>query len=613
MTAALAVSDLSVRLASGDRPALTSAVTFEVAAGETVAIVGESGSGKTVTARAIMGLLPGGLTAHGSVRIGEVATDGDQRATEPLRGTTIALLLQDPFTMLHPLRKIGAQLTDGLDRAFLRSPSERNAWIGERLDEVGLDPSVARRYPHELSGGMRQRVGIAAALRDDPAVLIADEPTTALDATTQREVMKLLDRLKAHRGLAVVLITHDLTLAFATSDRVVVLYAGLVMEQGRSEDLSRRPEHPYTAALLDAEPAVGHRLASLGGIPGNVPAHSDVGDSCAFAPRCPYAQSICTADRPPLVETVPTHLVACVRTAEIDLTRRSRATVPDADGPQTYDDAVLVARDISKTFDGQSLPALDRVDLDLRRGASVAIVGESGSGKTTLARILIGLETSDSGSVHVDGVDVTDWNRLDRKQRHRMRSAVQMVFQDPYSSLDPRRTVEATLREALRAFGKPSSAADIDALLRRVHLATHHRRLRPAALSGGERQRVAIARALAADPQILVFDEAVSALDVSVQAQILELISELGTDDALSVLFITHDLGVARQTTDTTYVLRGGKVVESGPTAEVLDRPRDDYTRRLIDSVPKLGGAWLAPGPVGSSRVIEGDDREHPG
>jgi peptide/nickel transport system ATP-binding protein len=595
---ALELNGLSVRHVAANDAELTGDVSFELRSGDTLAIVGESGSGKSLTARAIMGLLPSGLEPRGKVTIHGTITDGDPRRTAPLRGRTVALLMQDPFTILHPLRRIGTQLADGLDHRRLRGP-ERRAVVSERLAEVGLHSDVADRYPHQLSGGMRQRVGLACALLGDPSILIADEPTTALDATTQRDMIRLLDRLRQDRRLTLVMITHNLGLAFSVCDQALVMYAGGPVEFAQSSTLRHRPRHPYTAALLDAEPSLEHRLAGLGGAPGSVPARSNVLDRCAFADRCPHCEPACTETRPALTPTGNAdeeHLVACRRAESIDLSRRPPAIIAEPAPAPTTTRPALEIHDLTKTFPGASQRALDRVSLRAEPGEAVAVVGESGSGKTTLARIIVGLEIADAGTVHLDGVDISDWRRLDRATKRHVRGRIQMVFQDPYSSLDPRRTVGATLKEALQAFGRPSSNRDVIALLNKVHLPSTLIAARPRSLSGGERQRVGIARALAPGPSVLIFDEAVSALDVSVQAQILSLLNELREESSITLVLITHDLAVARQTTDTMIVLRAGRTIEAGPTSRVLTEPADTYTQRLLASVPEPSGQWLSRG-----------------
>ena len=574
---------------------LLSGVDLQVQPGESVAIVGESGSGKSLTARSLLDLLPPGLVAEGHIEVAGTVLDGSPGRARPLRGSSIALLMQDPFTMLNPLRRVGAQLADGLPRAVRRDARRRREEVARRLSEVGLDPAVARRYPIQLSGGMRPRVGIAAALVGDPEVLVADEPTTALDVTTQREVLRLVRRIQRDRGMSFVLITHDLRVAFSLCDRVLVLYAGRLLETGAASAVREEPRHPYTAALLDAEPPVEARLESLPAPPGSVPAHDAVTDRCPFADRCPHVADVCLDGRPPLVEVAPGHASACVRVGELGSLRTARdglVPVPDVPAAATTTPLLRVTG-LIKRFPGGSTPALDDVDLVVAAGESVGLVGESGSGKTTLARCVVGLETPSAGSIELSGTTFSSWAQLAAPETARLRGVVQMVFQDPYSSLNPVRSVGATLADALRALGRPAGPTEVVGLLELVGLSAAHARRWPAALSGGERQRVAIARALAPQPALLVCDESVSALDVSVQAQVLDLLGGLVRDLGMAMLFVTHDLAVVRQVTQRTYVLRSGRCVETGPTARVLDHPEHDYTRALLAAVPRDDPAWL--------------------
>jgi peptide/nickel transport system ATP-binding protein len=595
-------------LLGGRERTIVDGVDLDVGRGETLGIVGESGSGKSMTARAIVGLLPPGVRAQGEVRLdGQQLLGAGERALRRVRGTRIALVLQDPFAMLDPLLRCGDQVVDLLrdERGRALGRRARRAEAQRRLAEVGIeDPTVADARPFELSGGLCQRVAIAAALARDPEVLIADEPATALDLTTQREVLGQLAELRRSRGMSLVLITHDLRVAFSLCDAIAVLYAGSVLERAGADALGDEPRHPYTLGLLLSEPPADRRLERLAAIEGSVPDPDEVGPRCLFAARCRWRQERCLAGRPPLVEVGAGRASACVRQAEIapDLRRLREAAGRQAPAMALGGEpgpALLEAREVVKRFgDGRPgrrrVQALAGVSLEVAAGESVGLVGESGAGKTTLARCLLGLERPSAGAIVIDGIDAGDWATLGPGERERLRRTVQMVFQDPASTLNPARTVRATLSEAL-AMGGPRSRdrrREVARLLERVGLPASYAARKPAALSGGERQRVAVARALAVGPRVLVCDEPVSALDVSVQAQILNLLADVRRELGVALLLIAHDLAVVRQVTERVYVLRRGEVVESGPTDEVLDRPRHPYTRSLIEATPRADGTW---------------------
>ncbi|MEU0477934.1 ABC transporter ATP-binding protein [Streptosporangium sp. NPDC006013] len=600
----LSVTDLRVtRLDGDDLATVVSDIALEVARGESVAFVGESGSGKSVTAKSIMGLLPRALTAEGRVQLnGRDVMGLSEREWSGVRGREVGMIMQDPFTSLNPIQRCARIIGESLPRDAALDRAARREEVVRRLAEVGItDPSVADRYPFQLSGGMRQRVGIAAALARDPDLLIADEPTTALDVTTQRGILSLIKRIQRARNMSLILITHDLRVAFATCDRVYVMYAGSVVEVARSDELDREPLHPYSSALLLSEPPLDQRLRELVAIPGSVPAPDDVAGGCVFAPRCDWAREECTAGTPALREIEPGRWSACVRVAEVraDMARArdAAAQVPDQiEGPAAPPDAVIRVEDVSKTFAGAQIPALDGVSVDVAEGECVGLVGESGSGKTTLARAIIGLEHISSGSIHVAGVDVSAWAKLPAGAARQVRSAVQMVFQDPYSSLNPKRSIGWTLAEAVRTHAPRTTdvKGEVARLLESVGLPAATARKRPSSLSGGMRQRVAIARALVARPRVLICDESVSALDVSVQAQILNLLHRLKREQHLGVLFITHDLAVVRQIADRVYVMNRGRVVESGPTDQIIETPADPYTVQLLDAAPRATNEWLS-------------------
>ncbi|WP_433264581.1 dipeptide ABC transporter ATP-binding protein [Actinosynnema sp. CS-041913] len=589
----LDVRDLTVH--DGRSRVLVRGVSFRVGPGETVGLVGESGSGKSLTARALVSLLPQGLRSGGSACLDGTELVG-RKDLRGVRGHRVALLMQDPFTMLNPLATVGTHLVESLPGRADRVE------VARRLAEVGIDdPAVAGRYPFQLSGGMRQRIALAAALAKDPGLLIADEPTTALDVTTQRDVLALLRRIQAEREMGLVLITHDLRVARQACDRVLVMYAGALVESAPSADLDA-PAHPYTAGLLRSVPSVTHRQPVLLGIPGSVPAAADVADRCPFTDRCGWAEPACAEQAPPLVD-LGDRSTACRRHGEIDLSPPEVAE-PAAEPPGRTRDTLLDVTDLVKVYRSIGLrraehTALAGVSLHVGEGESLAVVGESGSGKTTLARAVLGLTDPTSGRITLGGLDVTSYRRLRSADRARARLLVQCVFQDPYSSLNPAHTVGYTLTESLRRRGRDAES-EVDSLLDLVGLPASYARRRPVALSGGQRQRVAIARALAVRPRLLVCDEPVAALDVSVQAQVLEVLRKANRELGIALLFITHDLAVARQVTDRMVVMHRGRIVEHGATADVLDAPTHPYTVRLVDSVPDA-----APHTKGETHVTQ--------
>jgi peptide/nickel transport system ATP-binding protein len=595
----------------GREKTIVSGIDLSVAPGEAIGIVGESGSGKSMTARSIVQLLPQGVEAQGEILWnGRNLLTASERAMTRVRGGEIGLVFQDPYTMLNPLLRCGGHIEESLrqgDGRRLPPARERRPEVLRRLAEVGIDdPAVADRYPFELSGGMRQRVGIAASLARNPKLLIADEPATALDVTTQREVLVLLKSLQQSRGMGLILITHDLRVAFAMCDRIYVLYAGSVAEIGPAAAVEQEPLHPYTLGLFLSEPPLDRRVDEFAAIEGSVADPDDVATCCTFAPRCAWANDACRATKPPLELVGPRHESACVRLSEIRSEMsivRARVEHPASDVSHGAGAPLVSATAVRKVFKAGSIGvgrkheviALDGVSIQVGAHESVGLVGESGSGKTTLGRCIVGLETPTGGEILIDGIDVSNYRQLSGRDRRRVRQKVQIIFQDPYSTLNPARTIGATLSEAL-AIGFPEAKkADklLEGILDRVGLPAGYAQRKPAALSGGERQRIAIARALAANPRMIVCDEPVSALDVSVQAQILNLFKAIRADLGVSYLFITHDLAVVRQIVDRVYVLCKGEVVEEGPVGTTLDHPRHPYTVRLMNSIPRSEANWL--------------------
>lgn len=600
MTGKVLLSIRNLGISAGGIP-ITAGTNFDLARGETIAIVGESGSGKSLTAKAISRLLPLGVSARGSIVYdGREILTLPEREMRQLRGRRLSMMLQDPFTMLNPLMKSGLHIAEMLrDRPEFRDRAAMKAEVARRLGEVGItDPDVGERMPFQLSGGMSQRVALAAALARDPELLIADEPSTALDVTTQAEIIKLLKSVQQARGMSLILITHNLRLAFSTCDRIYVLYAGSLLEVGAARAVEADPFHPYTLGLLLSEPPANKRVPKLIAIRGKVPRASEVADRCAFVDRCDWADAECRAAMPPLAEQAPGRLGACIRRTEIANEMRALrgAVLEAAVAPAAPDSSarpIVRVTNLAKDFAGRRgrvVQALKGVSIEIAPGESVGLVGESGSGKTTLGRTLVGLETPTSGAIDIAGINAASFAGMSNADRAATRRTIQMVFQDPYSTLNPRHSVRRSLDEAIRTIGH-FSAAETDAriaeLLREVGLPESYAERRPASLSGGERQRVAIARSLSVNPKILVCDEPVSALDVSVQAQILNLFKRLQLEHGLSYLFITHDLAVVRQVAERIYVLYLGEIVEHGLADDVISRPQHPYTKRLINSIPR--------------------------
>ncbi|MEU6642597.1 ABC transporter ATP-binding protein [Saccharomonospora sp. NPDC046836] len=604
----LDIDGLRIRFPSTDG-AVTAVdnVSLRIHRGEIVGLVGESGSGKSVTARSLLRMVP----EPGQVAGGTISYGGDdllslgKREMRAIRGDRIAMVFQDPQASLNPVLTVGAQVAEAL---LVHGTPRRHAWTraAELLDLVGI-PDGERRlrdYPHQFSGGMRQRVVIAMALAREPEMLVADEPTTALDVTIQAQILRLLAELRERTGVAVLMITHDMGVIAELCDSVAVMYGGRIVERGAVDAVLRTPAHPYTRALLRAMPRldtpIGQRLTA---IPGQPPDPARLPDGCAFHPRCALAVDRCRSEVPPLdpLPASPGRLAACW---EIGSTAPEPAGGPAAPAPMAGSGKTILDVEALRVNVGsrrRPVFAVDSVDLRVRAGETVGLVGESGCGKSTLARTLVGIETPHSGSVTVQGQDL---NGLSGRARRAMRRSVQYVFQDPYASLNPRRTIREALEEALQARGVPphERPGRVVELLERVGLAARHQERLPHAFSGGQRQRIGIARALAVEPECLVLDEPVSALDVSIQAQIINLLGDLRDELGLGYLFIAHDLAVVRAISDRTMVMYLGRIVESGPTEQLFARPRHPYTQALLSSSPQA-----EPGARRERILLRGD------
>ncbi|MGK2952303.1 MAG: ABC transporter ATP-binding protein [Thiobacillus sp.] len=568
-------------------------VSFHVAAGETYALLGESGCGKSMTALSLMRLLPDG----GRVTTGTVELDGEnvlalpEREMRRVRGGQMAMIFQEPMLALNPVIKVGEQIGEALALHHnLAGQAARDAARG-LLDSVGV-PDAARRldtYPFELSGGLRQRVMIAMALAGQPKLLIADEPTTALDVTIQAQVLDVLRKLKADRQMGMLLITHDLGVVAENADRVGVMYAGELLEEGTRESFFAAPQHPYSRMLFEAlpRPGDGGRLTT---IPGQVPKLDGQLRGCRFAPRCPHAVARCR-DEAPGWQVIDGQRVRChlAGTLPARIEREGTAhSVSQATQPLLQVDGLKVHFPIRRGFIQRTVGhvrAVDDVSLNIQAGRTLALVGESGCGKTTVGKALLRLIEPTAGSIVLGGETITAKNTASLRQQ------VQMVFQDPFSSLNPRMRVADILLEGMDVLrvGAPGQRRDAVAqLLERVGLPDDAGGRYPHAFSGGQRQRIAIARALAVSPRLVICDEPTSALDVSVQAQILNLLKDLQDSLGLAYLFITHNLAVVDYLAQEVAVMYLGRIVEHGAAADVLGAPRHPYTQALVSAVPRI-------------------------
>ncbi len=582
----LTATDLTIALHS--RTPIVEETSVRLAPGEILGLVGESGSGKSTTARALLGYCsPGVEIAEGTLEIAGRTLTMDE-SMRSVRGSMISYVPQTPGRSLNPAMRIVATIEDLLRTHGRTVGRDREAALG-LLSTVGLDatPAFGGRYPHQLSGGQQQRVCIAAALSCEPPVIVLDEPTTGLDVITQQKILEELLRLRDQRQVSMVYVTHDLAVVAQIADRIAVMYAGRIVEQGPAAEVLHRPRHPYTRGLLMSIP--DHRaprvLEPISGIAVGV---GERPPGCAFAPRCPQRTEACTVEMPVLEQVAGPHAVRCLHWDQTPpivatpLVRRARAAghgVPVLRVEQlgavhrSRHETVVAARDVSFT---------------VPRGACVALVGESGSGKTTIARAIAGLHPIAAGRVVLNDSELPS---VARRRTIDQRRRIQIVFQDPADALNPRHTVRETVArpaQVLRGLDRAAAGREVDGLLERVRLPARFAERYPAELSGGERQRVGIARALAAQPDVILCDEVTSALDVSVQAAVLELLGELRRELGLALLFITHDLGVVAAIADEVLVLEHGTVCERGDTETVLTAPQHRYTARLLDAAPSV-------------------------
>ena len=606
--ALLRIDRLNVEFGSTDHPVkAVNGVSLEVHRGETLGIIGESGSGKSVTAMSILRLLP---KDQARVTSGQIWFDGtDLLTADPgvlrrVRGKDVSIIFQDPATSLHPSYTIGAQLIEAIrvhDSQISKAKARTRA--AELIASVGIAHAEERldQYPHQFSGGMRQRCMIAMSIANQPQVVIADEPTTALDVTIQAEILNLLRVVQRETNSAVIFITHDLRVVAQVAERVAVMYAGSIVESGNVDEVFQNPQHPYTSALLRSLPALDHRAERQVSIQGTPPNPSDLPPGCPFQPRCDVARgrSVCETERPPLVDIGGGRTAAChfrdeVEAVAVNLARHTpqpqAITVADRDDVEP----VLSVKHLDKRFQiggglftgaKREVHAVNDVSFDVHKGKTLALVGESGSGKSTTARLILRLHDPTGGTIMFGGHDLATTSGTELRN---LRREIQVVFQDPFGSLNPRLTARELVTEPLKIQGlyDPDGPDTVGELLARVGLSPSQWNRLPAAFSGGQRQRIAIARALILEPRMLVLDEAVSALDVSIQAQVLNLLADLQAELGLTYLFISHDLAVVRQLADSVAVMFAGRIVEQGAAADVYGSPRHPYTRALLAAIP---------------------------
>ncbi len=586
---AIVVRDLHI-VVQGSGMEIVNDVSFSVAPGEVLGLVGESGSGKTTVGLALLGhSRRGAVIKGGSVRVGDVEVlklSAIER--QRLRGRLVSYVPQDPASALNPALRTGTQLREILEaHNYGRNADERRARVAEMMREVALpdNPRFLRNYPHELSGGQQQRIGLAIAFACRPRVIVLDEPTTGLDVTTQAHVLGTVRELAAAHGVAALYVSHDLAVVGTLATRVAVMYAGRIIELGPASEMFQASSHPYTQRLIVAIPHLtGGR--ELVGIPGHAPSPGRRPPGCAFEPRCTFAITQCKQGVPELRPIAQVHDVRCIRAEEVRLHAPQRSgEVPQGAGMATVQ-PVLSLQKVHAGYRGRTV--LHDITLELAPHECLALVGESGSGKTTLARSIAGLHSDRWGDIAYRGTPLA---KVARARPRDVRRSIQYVFQNPYGSLNPRRTIRQIISQPMEVFGNvPRNQVDrrVAEMLERVSLTAGYANRFPDQLSGGERQRVAIARALICEPSVLICDEVTSALDVSVQAAIVELLHGLQRDLGLAMLFVTHNLPLVRSIAQRVAVMSHGRIVELGSVVQILESPKDDYTSRLLSDTPSL-------------------------
>lgn len=585
MTKGLRVSDLRLNV-SGTGDDIVDEVQISIEPGKVLALVGESGSGKTTVGLAVLGHSRRGVTiAHGRVECADTEVLGlDDDAKRKIRGELVSYVPQDPASSLNPALRIGVQLMEALEvHDFGGSVEARKIRLKQMMEEVLLptDDEYLLRYPHQLSGGQQQRVGLAMAFACRPSVIVLDEPTTGLDVSTQEHVLKTIRQLTRDHGVAALYITHDLAVVADLADDVAVMYAGRIVECGSVKDIFTNPAHPYTKHLVIAAPDIEGKKEIVG-LAGRAPSPGKRPTGCSFALRCESADDACRSAFPTEVSVATGHVTRCIKIGKLP-----NVVVAKPRTSQTIESgaSVVVLQDVSAGYSGNVV--VHKVSLTIRRGECLALVGESGSGKTTVSRAIGGLHREWTGSMSFNGEEL---QKTARRRTPGARQGIQYIFQNPYGSLNPRRTIGESISRPLAIIGtsKSESQKAILDVLEKVNLPGSYAGKYPDQLSGGERQRVAIARALVSNPEVLVCDEVTSALDVLVQAAIIDLLGDLRKQLGLAMLFVTHNLPLVRSIADEVAVMSEGRIVEIGPAESVIGNPQQSYTKSLILATPSI-------------------------